>query len=181
MAGKKSSRESNSKRGDLDSRGEELQTDVSTTDAVGMHIVELLQEDGRAPFAKIAEQVGVSEGTVRNRVRQMLDDNIISINADALPAAFGFNWNAITFLKLSGGVDIDALAEGFTDIEEVYYVVMLSGQYDLGIATFHRSSEEFRQFLATHCYSNPNIAAVDANVNLKVYKIRTKWRFGQGR
>ena len=44
-----------------------------------LRIIELLQEDGRMPFSTIAEKLGVSEGTVRNRVKQLRDDNVMQI------------------------------------------------------------------------------------------------------
>ena len=40
-------------------------------------ILEILQEDGRASYTEIAEEIDVSEGTVRNRVEQMKNEGVI--------------------------------------------------------------------------------------------------------
>lgn len=40
-------------------------------------ILNILKKDSRCPFVKVAEEVGVSEGTVRCRVRKMVDEGII--------------------------------------------------------------------------------------------------------
>lgn len=40
-------------------------------------ILSILKEDGRASYTKIAEKLGVSEGTVRNRVEKLKEENII--------------------------------------------------------------------------------------------------------
>ena len=64
-------------------------------------IITLLQQDGRMAYSAIAAQLGVSEGTIRNRVRQLLDDNVITIQAEALPYAMGYNFNALTFIKVA--------------------------------------------------------------------------------
>src|SRR4051812_19746553 len=66
-------------------------------------IIALLQQDGRMPYSNIATAVGVSEGTVRNRVKQLIDDNVITIQAEALPEAFGYGFNALTFINSAGG------------------------------------------------------------------------------
>lgn len=139
-------------------------------------IVSLLQEDGRMPFSTIAEKVGVSEGTVRNRVNQLREQNVMQIAAEVLPQAFGYTWNSVVFLKLSGSADLEAVAQRLAEIPEVYYVVQMTGQYDLAITSFHRDREHFRTFLNHHFYCRPEILTVDANVNLKVFKMKLKWQ-----
>jgi len=139
-------------------------------------IISLLQEDGRMAFSTIADKVGVSEGTVRNRVKQLRDDNVMAVAATVIPEAFGYAWNSTTFLQLSGEADVDAVAHRFAELAEVYYVVHLSGRWQLGIASYHRDREHFREFLTEHCYGRAEIAAVEANVNLKVYKMKLRWQ-----
>jgi Lrp/AsnC family transcriptional regulator for asnA, asnC and gidA len=142
---------------------------------INWKIIELLQEDGRMPFSTIAEKIGVSEGTVRNRVNQLREDNIMQITAAVLPEAFGYTWNSVVFIKLNAGADIEKVAARLAKISEVYYVVHMTGQHDLAITSFHRDREHFRDFLNRHFYGHPEIISVDANVNLKVYKMRLKW------
>lgn len=139
-------------------------------------IVSLLQEDGRMPFSTIADKVGVSEGTVRNRVNQLREQNVMQIAAEVLPQAFGYTWNSVVFLKLTGSADLEAVARRLSEIPEVYYVVQMTGQYDLAITSFHRDREHFRTFLNQHFYCRPEILTVDANVNLKVFKMKLKWQ-----
>ena len=138
-------------------------------------IITLLQQDGRMPYSTIAAQVGVSEGTVRNRVRQLLDDNVISIQAEALPDAFGYSFNAVTFIKISAGSDVDQVARRLADVPEVYYLIMTLGRFDLGVATYHKSQEDFREFLTSHCYGQPDVAEIENNLVLKVHKMKLQW------
>lgn len=46
-------------------------------DAVDQAIIEALRRDGRAPFTAIAEAVGTSEGTVRGRLKRLVDSGTI--------------------------------------------------------------------------------------------------------
>lgn len=140
------------------------------------NIISLLQEDGRVPFSTIADKLGVSEGTVRNRVKQLRDDNVMNIGATVLAQAFGYSWNSIVFIKVASGAHIDDIGERMALIPDVYYVVQLSGRFDLGVASYHRDREHFRQFLAEHFYAQPDIASFEPNINLKVYKMKLRWQ-----
>jgi Lrp/AsnC family transcriptional regulator for asnA, asnC and gidA len=139
-------------------------------------IISMLQEDGRVAFSTIAEKLGVSEGTVRNRVKQLRDDNVMNIGATVLAPAFGYTWNSIVFIKVAAGTHVDDVGERLAQIPEVYYVVQLSGRFDLGIASYHRDREHFREFLAEHLYGQPDISSFEPNINLKVYKMKLRWQ-----
>ena len=149
----------------------------SAADGVELNrkIITLLQQDGRMAYSAIAAQVGVSEGTVRNRVRQLLDDHVITIQAEALPYAMGYNFNALTFIKVASGASIDEVAKRLSEIPEVYYLIMVLGRFDLSIATYHKSQDDFRSFLTEHCYGRADIADVENSLVLKVHKMKLQW------
>lgn len=46
-------------------------------DEIDMRILEVLMRDGREKFVKIAKDLGVSEATVRKRVKKMMKEGII--------------------------------------------------------------------------------------------------------
>jgi Lrp/AsnC family transcriptional regulator for asnA, asnC and gidA len=143
--------------------------------ALNSQIIGLLQQDGRMAYSTIATALGVSEGTVRNRVRQLIDENVITIQAEAMPEAFGYNFNAQTFIKVAGGVDIDAVIARLAAVPEVFYLTSTLGRFDLGMATYHQSHEHYRAFLAAHCYGQPDIALIETCMVLKVHKMKLQW------
>jgi Lrp/AsnC family transcriptional regulator for asnA, asnC and gidA len=153
---------------------------IDDTHELNSRIIALLQQDGRMPYSNIATAVGVSEGTVRNRVRQLIDDNIITIQAEALPEAFGYAFNAQTFINAAQGADIEALIARLSAVPEVFYLIMTLGRFDIGLATYHRSHEDYRSFLIDHCYGQPDIAAVETAMVLKVHKMRLQWELDKG-
>ena len=104
------------------------------------------------PFSTIAERVGVSEGTVRNRVRQLRQDNAIQIVAEASPQAFGYHWNSVVLLKVNPQANIDEVAARLSEVPEVYYIVQMTGPHDLAVTSFHRDQAHFREFLSAHLY-----------------------------
>lgn len=46
-------------------------------DYLDERIIEILKKDSRRPFVDIANQLKVSEGTIRSRVRRLVDEDII--------------------------------------------------------------------------------------------------------
>ena len=50
-------------------------------DELDRRIISLLQMDGRASNAKIAREVGVSEGTVRRRLRRLIQEDVVKVVA----------------------------------------------------------------------------------------------------
>jgi Lrp/AsnC family transcriptional regulator for asnA, asnC and gidA len=57
-------------------------------DATSLAIINHLK-DGRTSYKKIAEDLGLAEGTVRSRVKKLMDEGVLSIsglvNPEALP------------------------------------------------------------------------------------------------
>jgi DNA-binding Lrp family transcriptional regulator len=46
-------------------------------DEIDKKIIELLKQDSRKPYLKIAEELGISEGAVRARVKKLVESGVI--------------------------------------------------------------------------------------------------------
>lgn len=119
----------------------ELATDVSL-DAKDLEIISRLQSDGRMSFADIANDVGLTEKTVRARVQSLLDGNVIRIVALTTPAALGFDAIALVGLTCTPGRKPSEIAAALASIKGVDYVVVTSGRYSIvvEIVTIDRRS-----------------------------------------
>ena len=94
-------------------------------DDVSKTIIELLQHDGRKSYASIAQEVGLSEAAVRQRVQRLLDADVMQIVAVTDPLQVGFQRQAMVGLRVSG--DMTAVADALTKMDEVSYVVTTAG------------------------------------------------------
>ena len=92
-------------------------------------LVELLQQDGRLPYSRLAAQVGLSEAAVRQRVQRLIEHKVVQIVAVTDPLTLGFRRQAMVGVKIEG--DIIAVADALALIPEVDYVVCTSGSFDL--------------------------------------------------
>jgi Lrp/AsnC family leucine-responsive transcriptional regulator len=50
-------------------------------DDTDMRILKLLRSDGRMPYLKIADTLGISRITVKKRVEKMINEDLITLNA----------------------------------------------------------------------------------------------------
>jgi len=67
----------------------------SPLDKLNESIVDLLQIDGRMPYAEIAAKLDVSEGTIRNRVNGMKSSGALRIVAIADPVHVKYETDAM--------------------------------------------------------------------------------------
>jgi Lrp/AsnC family transcriptional regulator for asnA, asnC and gidA len=49
-------------------------------DTLDKVIIDELQDDGRRPYSEIASKLKVSEGTVRKRVKKLMDMNVFMLD-----------------------------------------------------------------------------------------------------
>jgi len=103
----------------------------SPTDQLNRAIVRLLQEDGRLPFKTIAEKLGTSEGTVRNRVGWMKSSGMLRIVAVADPTAMNYRADAMLGIKVASGSTPAKVGERLAVHPEVVYILWVSGRFDL--------------------------------------------------
>jgi Lrp/AsnC family transcriptional regulator for asnA, asnC and gidA len=98
-------------------------------DDVSRAIIEQLQEDGRRPYARIAEAVGLSEAAVRQRVQRLLDAGIMQIVGVTDPLQVGFARQAMVGIRTRG--DTRKAADALAAFDEVDYVVVTAGSFDV--------------------------------------------------
>lgn len=92
-------------------------------------IVEHLQGDGRMPFSALGPAVGLSPAAVRQRVLHLIEAGQMQIVAVTDPKAVGFMVQALAGVTVIG--DIDSAAAELAKIEEVDYVAIVTGRFDI--------------------------------------------------
>ncbi|MBI4339470.1 MAG: Lrp/AsnC family transcriptional regulator [Chloroflexi bacterium] len=138
-------------------------------DDLDKKIIELLQVDGRASNARIARDVGVSEGTVRRRLRRLVQDEIIRVVAVPDPEKMGYNTVAIVGIQADPD-KIDDVAKLLAQMEETQYVSLTTGTFDIFIWAALPSSEALGNFLRRKVGMTPGIRRTETFVNLAIRK-----------
>ncbi|MBI2170884.1 MAG: Lrp/AsnC family transcriptional regulator [Chloroflexi bacterium] len=138
-------------------------------DDLDKKIIELLQGDGRASNARIARDVGVSEGTVRRRLRRLVQDEIIRVVAVPDPEKMGYSTLALVGIQADPD-KIDDVAKLLALMDETQYVSLTTGSFDIFISVALPSSEALGVFLRRKVGMTPGIRRTETFVNLAIRK-----------
>ncbi len=106
---------------------------MSNIDSLDRGILAVLRDNGRAAYVEIAKSVGVTERTVRTRMRKLEEDGVIR---GYTVRESGIGLSALIRMKVGPGTEIGTLAgefAGWIGVESVYEI---SGEADL-IAIVH--------------------------------------------
>jgi Lrp/AsnC family transcriptional regulator for asnA, asnC and gidA len=142
-------------------------------DDVSMQIIRELQRDGRRPYTSIAKTVGLSEAAVRQRVQRLLDAGVMQIVAVTDPMRVGFHRQAMVGVRADG--DVREIAAKLAASEEIDYVVICSGTYDLLVELTARDDEHLLAVINTQIRSIPGVRATETFVYLRLEKQTYSW------
>jgi len=97
-------------------------------DELDRRILGILRRDSRTPYTEIADRVGTSEGTVRNRVERLVDEGIIERFTVATRTG-----NVKAMIEVSVAVDVDTtdVSARMAEWNEVDFVWQVSGEEDI--------------------------------------------------
>ncbi|WP_406707930.1 Lrp/AsnC family transcriptional regulator [Streptomyces halobius] len=148
-------------------------TGTPSIDSVSLAIIEQLQEDGRRPYAAIGKAVGLSEAAVRQRVQKLLDQGVMQIVAVTDPLTVGFRRQAMVGINVEG--DLDPVADALTTMEEVEYVVMTAGSFDLIIEIVCEDDDHLLEMINKRIRTLPGVRSTESFVYLKLRKQTYTW------
>tara|TARA_B100000586_G_scaffold259438_1_gene224859 strand:- start:59 stop:481 length:423 start_codon:yes stop_codon:yes gene_type:complete len=106
---------------------------MMSVDTLDRAILSVLRESARAAYVDIAKNVGVTERTVRTRMRRMEESGVIR---GYTVREAGIGLSALIRLKVGPGTEIGTLAGEFAGWSGVECVFEISGDADL-VAVVH--------------------------------------------
>ena len=109
-------------------------------------IVQILKKDGRASNAHIARALGVSEGTVRRRLKMLIDGGVVHVNVSLDPAKMGLTTEAIIGLEVDPD-KMDPVCASLAAFDEIGYVTLTTGAVDVFAWGRFSSTESLGLFL----------------------------------
>jgi Lrp/AsnC family transcriptional regulator for asnA, asnC and gidA len=142
-------------------------------DQVNKDIVEQLQQDGRRSYATLAKAVGLSEPAVRQRVQKLLEGGVMQIVAVTDPLLLGFARQAMIGIRADG--DLRAIADQLAALDEIDYVVICTGSFDLLVELVVSDDEQLLDILNDGIRSIPGVRDTEVFVYLKLVKQTYTW------
>lgn len=97
-------------------------------DELDRRILAILRRDSRTPYTEIADRIGTSEGTVRNRVERLLDRGVIERFTVSTRTG---NVKAMVEVGVAVDVDTGDISGQMAEWSEVDFVWQVSGEEDI--------------------------------------------------
>jgi Lrp/AsnC family transcriptional regulator for asnA, asnC and gidA len=141
-------------------------------DSISKQIIEQLQQDGRRSYAAIGKAVGLSEAAVRQRVHRLLEGGIMQIVAVTDPLMLGFPRQAMIGIRCEG--DLQAVADKLAALDEIDYVVITAGSFDLLVELVCESDDHLLELLG-RIQAVPTVTSTESFVYLKLRKQTYAW------
>ena len=110
-------------------------------DRTDEEILEIFEEDGSISFTEVAEKVDVSEGTVRNRIEKMQENDVIE-KFTVETSTEGSK--AVVMVELETGRDIEKVLE---DFPENIQILEVAGDYDLVLRIERKNNQDINNLL----------------------------------
>jgi Lrp/AsnC family transcriptional regulator for asnA, asnC and gidA len=141
-------------------------------DDVSKQIIEQLQQDGRRSYAAIGKAVGLSEAAVRQRVQRLQEAGVMQIVAVTDPLTLGFRRQAMIGIKTEG--DLEKVAGQLADMDEIDYVVITAGSFDLLVEVVCEDDDHLLEILG-RVRAVPCVTSTETFVYLRLRKQTYSW------
>jgi Lrp/AsnC family transcriptional regulator for asnA, asnC and gidA len=147
-----------------------MKTDlIENADDLDLQIINLLQEDCRLSFSKIASKLGISAGTVFNHVKNLEKKGVLKSYAAIVDLAkLGYSLTAITLIQVEGGhlKDVENEIVKAANILAAYETI---GDYTIVVITKFKDGADLKAF-TKNLVAVPFIRGTVTNVAFNVIK-----------
>lgn len=134
---------------------------ISTNDA---RILEVLQRDGRRPYADLGAEVGMSGPSAHERVKKLESRGVITGYAAIVqPRAVGYDVLAFSWITQAPGTVAHDLTTSFAAIPEVEECHHISGEADYLIKVRARDTQDLERILR-RVQSTPDVFQTETDV-----------------
>lgn len=141
-------------------------------DDLDRRILQQLQIDGRMPFTRIAEELGVSDATIRARVARLTRGRMVKFVADVDASDLGLV-EVYLGLRVQGPA-FDRAVEAITATPEIPYAAVCTGAFDILCELVCRDNDELLRLLGD-IRAIPGVSHVETITVLKIRK--DDWRY----
>ena len=130
--------------------------------------------DGRKSFKKIADELGISENTVRSRVVKLVDEGVVEISGSVDPESLPGHKVVFIGVKLST-LNLVEKAGEFSQLRGVVSVSVVTGRYDLILVVLLKEGFELLQFYTEEVYRLTDVRSVETFLVYKGYNLKVPY------
>ncbi|MCL4459891.1 MAG: Lrp/AsnC family transcriptional regulator [Chloroflexi bacterium] len=143
-------------------------------DGLDQKIIASLRENGRKSNRDLAREIGVTEATIRKRIRGLIERGSMHIAALTNPFHLGYNVNMLVGIQAEPA-HLEEIAHKIAELRQVRFVSISAGRYNIVAVVLFTSSDDLLDFLTKKLAAIPGIKGVETSQYLKVTKRTYDW------
>lgn len=143
-------------------------------DPLDCKMIRLLQKDGRMTNTAMAQALGISEYTVRTRLKKILDSGIIRVVAVANPIDLGFEIAGNLKIRIELKKAESVLTE-LKQIDALIWVALTTGGTDIDVEFVARSLKEFHALIFDKICRIDGVMSTETSLMVDLVKDTYDW------
>jgi len=140
-------------------------------DELDIAILTHLEQDGRKSLSDIAADLGVTVSTVGNRLKRLIDEEILSIHGFLDPHQVGFNVPALILVSAKP-TEIERVGMEIAKFPEVLAVIMITGDFGLSVEVQCRDTDHLTELLLNRLQRISGIRETRTSILLREIKVK---------
>ena len=142
-------------------------------DATNLAVIKQLR-DGRKSFKAIAEELSVSENTIRARVSKLVEEGVLEISGVVDPKSLPGHGVVMVGVKLQS-MDLIKKGEEFSKLRGVVSVSVVTGRFDLILLVLLKEGFGLLEFYTEEVAKIKGVQSVETFVIYKSYRLKVPY------
>lgn len=139
---------------------------IDTTDSA---MITMLQKDGRISNTVMAKQLGISESTVRSRLKRLIDDEIIQIVAVSNPFKLGFELTGNIYIHVEMK-KLETIVSQLKKFRELWYIILTTGDTNINAEFIVKDMNEFNELIYNKISKIDGVLRIESSIIMKFEK-----------
>lgn len=142
-------------------------------DDLDLELIKLLSQDARVSNRRIASELGVTEGTVRGRIKRLQADKLI-----AFTAITGFEMvrkSRLAFICIQAEISlVRDIARQVSDMPQINAVMVMMGQFNILAMCLFEELEVLVDVASDQILALPGVHHVETSIAVKTVKYNAR-------
>lgn len=139
-------------------------------DQLDRAILSHLVEDGRKSFTELGAELGVSAGTIRNRIARLEESGTLRVVGFVDLDQVGIHAYATVYVRVSPPQLIPQVVEQLSAFPEVNFMASVAGRFDLHVDVQCWDNEHLTAFLQQRIHPLDGVVETETTMLLKIHK-----------
>jgi Lrp/AsnC family transcriptional regulator for asnA, asnC and gidA len=144
-------------------------------DELDLKIIERLGEDARVSNREIGREFGLTEGTIRARLRRLIQTKTIQVSAVTNMARLKNPILAYLFIEADEAHNVETVARALAELPQISFVATLLGRSDILAMTLVQDGNQVTDLLHQTIDKIPGVHRVQYSIGQHFVKHDYRW------